>query len=132
MDISKYLKDETAVFPFAPGVAATITVRLLTPGDEQDAADAGFVKRYVMEGEGEDARMVPVLEARAREPRDLRLQRMVAGWEGVTDGGEALECTPENVVAVARALPGWLEHVQAMHARLAADVAARRGAEAGN
>ena len=104
---------------------ARLKIKHLSPGEVQDIFDQVFVQTVEYKKTGKKGKFEPNYSQKTDKKldRELTLSNAVVGWENVFDrDGKKLECTPENVIIVARGIDGFSELVNEFRAVLAEDI----------
>lgn len=115
MKLKEYAKEITATFQ-VPGDddGAEVTLRLLTPGEEDEAMEAATSVRF----RAGDEEPETVLDS-GRHSRLLFCKR-IKSWKNIYgENGKPLPCTDENKLKVAGLVPGFARWVGECYRQLA-------------
>lgn len=132
MRLCDYEADYKAEFPILPDQTdednATITIRLLSPGDRQDIQDRSIKRRFVHTDAGSQVET----EYDNKSDREITITRMIVDWNGIfadKDRKKPLHVTDKNKLRLIRTVPGLSEHLMDCQRKLA-DQKAKEDGEA--
>jgi len=118
--------------PGAPDTEATLTIRLLSPGERRDVFGEAFKTLLIADDNGDAKTEVSIDE---RQAKKKLFNLSVKAWDGFwedEDGKKKLPLTPSNKAKLIDALPEIIDFVSDEHSKLVDEVEARKEEEVKN
>lgn len=102
----------------------SVKIKHLSPGEVQDIYDETMPQNIKYEPDGE-GNMIPVFntEMNRKDQREKTMTAAIVDWKNHFDeGGNLLECTPENIIRASREIEGYSQFIDGCRNILGKDI----------